>query len=637
MSGIHFHVSQTNTITLDKMLDGLDPKGSDSLDGESLRLHNKKEKKHDYSENNRLNIHTKTSVKIFFGKSKTEHHGKRQAAVDLVKQAVMREFECSGHMAVTIMQRAGQRGNGITLGQLKLIKESAKSPEKLNVAEGLLRVALDRPSEERAQIVKDACVKALGLGSRSLANKFLNENAIKDQPTLLDLRKKAYHGDIKVKQEVLQALKDIKSGLEDEQVQDIINKAEKDHGQCLVKALIGQVEETMSEVSKMITEKELSKTGSSRLKHWENLGNSKLTGGTLSLETFQKEGIEDLLKRPSQNWKGSSSGTSGAIIIHGDKPHEGVVLKFDSEKSVESCVKVSNYISSVVSSLGQKKARFEGMVVSGVNISNHKKVLEERIEEMGNNNKTPRTEEVVKKGKLALQSNASVMKCGFVPNATALDQLSTVDKIVLCKGNLLPRQLGQAMILTRLFGQSDHVGILPQDTNIDKFSSGLTNLPNMMINNENGNLVFIDYNLNPEPPDKLKLAYSTLGKFVGMSIDPNNVQQSLARLVKDPKYLRSLTDGVFEPSSASGLFKEAEASALESVSDTDKERFIANVMLGVIDAMKLIRENPEAFISKDAPIEDSEGVVKKISEISEGLDKVETLLRDYVKKNGPKM
>lgn len=630
-----FNATQKTNITLDQLLDTVGK--TVTSDQNTVRLHTKTPKKGETTY--RVNIHTKKSILSNANKNKKlAHNTKKQGGVDLVKDAIVNQFGCTMNEATTILGKTGSHGIQLTLGQLKDIKVQARLP----MTETLLKEAAKDSSQARSlQIAKAMTAFPDNIPTRNEARRLVNDLQLADNPVLKTLVDQTKNGSPSESQAALAELRKMKAGLARGDLQ-VLFKDNESARQVL--AVLGEVlDSALSEALKNITANDLIKNGSSRSQHWEGLSKVKDQGQPMDINKFKQEGLNEMLQVPSTDWEPTTSGTSGAIIVKGGEGG-GSVLKIDSDSGVTAGESISNYISNVVSGLSKKgvEPRFDGMVVTRLDVQSKQKELDNRLQEMLKNDSSRRTQDVVDQAGSMLSQNLPAMKCGFVSNATSLDKLATTDKVVLCKGNLLPQQLGQAMILGRMFGLSDHVNIKYDGNPNQAFLGGYSNMPNLMIKNDTGKLVFIDYNAtlggraNNKPgfsADQMKNAFSCLSDFATTNLTTGTIDKTLANIIKNPGPLRDLLQSIFSVDDSAGLFKSFEESAIDLISDQDKSRFAANVMLGAIQALQLVAKNQDVFNGNDAMFDDPKDVTKHIETLADKLDGIAKNLEEYLKKH----
>jgi len=248
-----------------------------------------------------------------------------------------------------------------------------------------------------------------------------------------------------------------------------------------------------------------------------------------------------------------------------------------------------------------------------------------------------------------------------VDNASPLDQLNTLDKLILCKGDQLPKQLGQAMILGRMFGLGDHIGISRPENSENKFQGGQTNASNFMIKNDTGKLVFIDYGhfqngrgpgelpVNGFPEKTLTPAFRELRDFIKSHFSSENIQKGMRGISeymasakpnnrlesgKDLGPLASVMDLLHSCADDSALFRTDERAALNLLSPQDKAKFAANVLIGVLDALKLVAENTDKFRGEknlELPFDGADEVFNTIKELNQDLNGASLVIQNFLK------
>ncbi len=389
-----------------------------------------------------------------------------------------------------------------------------------------------------------------------------------------------------------------------------------------------------TEASKAYVEKGLADQGDAIQNKWQALENQppKVFNNS-DVQTFSSTALPTALGVNSNQWGIASSGSGGAIMVHDNQiPSGGVVLKFEMTDGVNACVETSNAIATASTELSKKglSLPIEAMAVAKADFDAPAKATFKN--HMGHlvQNGSPNTQDKAQRHITNIDKPTwSGMQIPLVSNATDLNKLPLLDRVVLAKGNALPNQLGQAMILGRMFGMSDHVGITCEK-NVPSFAEGYSNLTNLMMTHDTGKLVFIDYAMTTGrkdgrsgfSADSVINSFTAISNFFQQSLNSTNALQTLNGIVDANSPLKSLMTTVFETSGKNmgSLFNSEEGGALEHLSAKDRSRFAANVMLGMIDAMKLVAENPEAFSKGEPMFEDPQKVMAQITQLTQGLD-----------------
>ncbi|MGV3659960.1 MAG: hypothetical protein ACO1TE_07240 [Prosthecobacter sp.] len=662
MSQLTFNTAQRSQQTLTDITDKLS-QTKNKYDDKSLRLHGNSETGKDT-----LKVHT-TKSKWFGLVGGDERDKARTSARSLVRDAIINEFKCTKEGAEAILSKVCKKDDRISLEEIRSLQKQlpnlAMIPTARGQVESLMRYCSSGKPEMEVLVQSlkhlDHTVKTSGMTTKELfgAIDFTQSSSI--AKLLEEARGDSLEkvGSAVEKLETLaQTLYNLDATYlgpkELEPYRNLITGTREYAVKFNLRPLISDSIQKRDGMLKDNMALQLKDKGSDVAIQWEKLP-PKSPGTETGVEKFKQKTFEDLLTITSKSWSIATSGSSGAMIIKSEElPHNRALLKIEGKNTAQVSELTSDYIQMVSSSIGENKLPVGGMVAKrlplGENgITDYGKKLEKVTNRDGIHPGAKQRFEGMQKSEY---EPVSVM---CVENSVDVNRLEVLDKLALCKGNKLAHDLGQAMVLGRLFGCDDHLALNSTDRD---FYSGSTNFGNLMINKDHGGLVFIDYaafkgnrtdSKTNQPllqPHQITKAFEQILKDVG-DFKKGSLEDHLSLISKDftnGKILAEVLFTAFEDKSngfASGnLFGETEKWAVSLLTPYDRSRFAANLMLGIVDALQFVFTNKEAF-GKGTPM--FENPTETLNEITKGIEENATTLvevaeniREYLKNNPPK-
>lgn len=346
-------------------------------------------------------------------------------------------------------------------------------------------------------------------------------------------------------------------------------------------------------------------------------------------------------------------GGTGAMIIEDTSlPYDGIILKCESPDNANAAAGTSDYILKVSKELAGNGVElpFDAMVIEKLGVDQN--VLEGFSNHLEKNRDVQNATQVDRcKEKLGFARKETMvpMKGMFLKDMQDISSLPVEDRLGLLKGNEFPRSIGGVMMMSKLFGLADHVGL----GLIGEHGGGsYTNLSNLMINPETKRVAIIDYAfanggrkfdenkqaVSGFTAPHVKIAFEKLKDIAQkISSSPSTAFQHLSNRedVSMDQFVEQMT-ACFDEGT---LFikndekKIDETAQLNSLTATDKNKFVINTLIGALDALKLIAENSDAF-KKGTPMFDSpEEVLPHLVKLANGIDSLRDKLVEYVNNN----
>lgn len=196
-------------------------------------------------------------------------------------------------------------------------------------------------------------------------------------------------------------------------------------------------------------------------------------------------------------------------------------------------------------------------------------------------------------------------------NGKPLNRLDISDKVALFTGGHLAADIGKASVLCPVLGLNDHVG--PKGTGTggpEDFSSGQQNISNLMLDNQTGRLVAIDYAPTPNgdiTPQGMSRGYganrpdnavASLAAFVTKAAQsPKDYKEALDDLVNSRRTpLVGTMNALLKPGNEGGdsFLTHNEKTAFDlHVTPEQKRAFAAQMLGGVAEGLGYLKEHQQ--------------------------------------------
>lgn len=554
----------------------------------------------------------------------------RQRAFDTVKLSIQNQLGCDAATADKIVDRVvDPKSDRISVAQMHKLELVLNAREEM----GSLTSALLNGNGKDVTDSLDRMGQLITSDKAANATKRLPMESF---PELTQLVNSAKNGDAQNAKAIMDRLSGLIDQLGDSNWGANLSDDQTKTAKRVKEGALELLGEACKEATKAYVEKGLAEQGDAIQTKWQALDNQPPNVlDSSQVQAFTSTALPTALGVDSSQWSIATSGSGGAVIVRDQGiPSGGVVIKFERLEGVNACVETSNAIATANTELSKKglSLPIEGMAVAKANFSaSDKAAFKNHMTYLEQNGSSAAQLKANRHQTNIDKQDWGAMQIPLISNATDLNKLPLLDRVVLAKGNALPNQLGNAMILGRMFGMGDHVGIT-SGTNGPRFAEGFSNLTNLMINHDTGKLIFIDYAMTPSrkdgrsgySSDSMVNSFTAISNFLHQSLSSANALQTLNGIADADSPLTSLMDIVFTTSQkgSGSMFNDEESGALESLSAKDRSRFAANVLLGMIDAMKLVAENPEAFTNGEPMFEDPQKVMPQLVQLSQGLDQI---------------
>lgn len=248
------------------------------------------------------------------------------------------------------------------------------------------------------------------------------------------------------------------------------------------------------------------------------------------------------------------------------------------------------------------------------------------------------------------------MQAMLLKGTQDISELPLERRVGLVKSNSFPQSLGAVMVLSKLFGLNDHVGLGIQGNN-GRPQGHLTNLSNLRIDPKTDRLSLIDYSLVDGGRGKdneghvisgftnqhIMTAFDKLKDIARQcSASPHQSLQLLGQrqdVQREEIELIQFFDQIDQAYPQGTLFVNDkvrginEKSTIESFTTTDKNKYFVNTLIGALDALKLIAENSDAFTSGTPMFDNPEQVMQHVQNLAGDIDKIKDKLLKYVSTN----
>lgn len=189
-----------------------------------------------------------------------------------------------------------------------------------------------------------------------------------------------------------------------------------------------------------------------------------------------------------------------------------------------------------------------------------------------------------------------------------LNKLDVAEKIALFKNGALAQDIGKASSICPVLGLNDHVGPNPVqrgDLKDFSFTSGNQNISNLMLSNESGRLVAIDYAPTPNgannnygntSPDKAVACVATF--LTNISKSPESFDQAMNQMVNSSGSKATPFSGTMNvflnPAGGDSFLSPEEADAFDlHVTPEEKRQFAANLVMGSLDGLEYLHQHEQ--------------------------------------------
>lgn len=373
------------------------------------------------------------------------------------------------------------------------------------------------------------------------------------------------------------------------------------------------------------------------------------------LKKFHEGTFEDLVEL-KDNWKPSDLGATGAIKIMDESlPGGGVILKCESPQDAKAISGTSAYISEVSNKLAEKGLQLPvgGMLVRPMTFEKESvDIVIEKLKSKVTDKNEAQTKNSTQRLE-CLKKDLIPMQAMLLKGTQDISDLSLGRRIGLVKSNGFPQSLGAVMVLSKLFGLNDHVGLgIPDDNR--RPQGHLTNLSNLRIDPETDRLSLIDYSLvnggrgidneghviSGFTNQHIMTAFTKLKDIaLQCSTSPHQSLEMLRQrqdVIGEEVDFTQFFDQIDVAYPQGTLFVNDktrninEKGAIESFTATDKNKYFVNTLIGVLDALKLIAENSDAFTSGTPMFDKPEQVMQHVQNLAGDIDKIKEKLLKYV-------
>ncbi len=370
------------------------------------------------------------------------------------------------------------------------------------------------------------------------------------------------------------------------------------------------------------------------------------------VERFNKLTLNELAELKGK-WTPAPQGATGGMIVKDPLlPNGGVIVKCEPLETAKASSGTSKYISDVSTKLADKGIvlPIDAMIIGTLDNDNGSigKIKDEIKSKETQQNKNS-VSNSVERLEYVQTKEMVPMKGMFLEAVQDICDLPVTKRIELFKGGDFPQSLGGVMVLSKLFALGDHAGFGLTLNDVRNGQDGYTNVSNFMINPETNRLALIDYALvdggRGKDDDGHKISgYSTSHITTAFSLMKKVAEQLAGDPSKTLELLQKRNDinigQVFEQMEMAfpqGTFfiKDSEKNIdethhLQSLSSTDKNKFMANLFIGALDALQLIADNTEAFSTGTPMFDNPSEVMQHVSTLAKGLDKIKASLQNYV-------